>query len=177
MRLTQPDQRSCGAASLVMARRLAHPDYAEQVHDQLAFAREVLTLHKRVTSSTDSAGRFQLPWLRAIGTPPWAVARELELVTGADYSVHPVRPGGKVWRHLQRASPDRPAAVYVGNRLSPRHVVLVARVADGSAWTYEPASGVMTLVARSRWTEGRLRLAGWNRPWLVVVPDQPISST
>ena len=160
-----------------MARRLAHPDYAEQVHDQEAFAREVLTLHKRVTSSADSAGRFQMPWLRAIGTPPWAVARELQLVTGTDYSVHPVRPGGKVWRHLQRATPDRPAAVYIGNRLCPRHVVLVARVADGSAWTYEPASGVMTLVARTRWTGADSAWPAGTGPGWWSAPDaQPMSS-
>lgn len=175
MRLTQPDRRSCGAAVLVMARRLVDPGYAVRVGDQAAFAREVTSLHRRVTSAADSAGRFQVPWPRAIGTPPWAMARELRLITGADYTTRAARRGG-LWEHLRRTSPDRPAAVFVGDRLSPRHVVLVARVVGGAAWTYEPAAGVATPVDRSRWTEGPLRLAGWDRPWLVVAAAQPIRS-
>ena len=157
-----------------MARRLADPAYAADVHDQDAFARETLELHRRTTSAAAS-GRLQLPWPRALGTPPWAVARELGRLTGADCSTHVVRLGG-AWQHLVAATPRRPAVVYVGDRLSPRHVVLVAEVADDAAWTYEPASGVMTPVGRRRWQDGSLRLAGWDHAWLVVAPDQPISS-
>lgn len=171
MKLSQPDRRSCGAASLVMARRLADPDYADRVRDQAGFAREVRSLHRRVTSLVDSAGGLQVPWLRAIGTPPWAAGRELRLLTGADYSIHSVRLVGQAWEHLQRASPQRPAAAFIGDRLCPRHVVLVAKVLDDAAWTYEPSSGVVTLVSRRRWDEGPLRLAGWDQPWLVVAPD------
>ena len=56
MRLRQPDRRSCGAATLVMARRLAHPRYAALVADQATFAHEAATLHRRLTSLADTAG-------------------------------------------------------------------------------------------------------------------------
>ena len=80
LQLRQPDRRSCGAASLVMARRLVHPRYARLVSDQETFAHEAATLHRRLTSLADTAGGWQVPWPRALGTPPWAVARELRLL-------------------------------------------------------------------------------------------------
>ena len=171
MRLQQPDRRSCGAASLVMARRLVHPRYAGLVTDQATFAHEAATLHRRLTSLSDTSGGWQLPWLRAIGTPPWAVARELRLLTGVRYTTHPVRlRRRRAWAHLEGAGPERPVAVFVGDRLLPRHVGLVTDVDDGSARTYEPASGLTLTVSRDRWERDGLRLAGWDRPWLVVSP-------
>ena len=53
MRLQQPDRRSCGAAALVMARRLVRPRYAGLVSDQATFAHEAATLHRRLTSLAD----------------------------------------------------------------------------------------------------------------------------
>ena len=175
MRLAQPDRRSCGAAALVMARRAVDAAYAEEVPDQRAFAREVLDLHRRITSMVDSAGGLQIPWLRLIGTPPWATARELRLVTGADYAVHGARRGTEVWARVRTASQQRPVAVYVGDRWTPRHVVLALGTDDREGhegtWTYEPAAGHVVMVSRARWEHGPLRLAGWNRPWLVVAPE------
>ena len=170
MRLQQPDRRSCGAASLVMARRLVHAPYAGLVRDQATFAHEARTLHRRVTSLTDTAGGWQVPWPRAIGTPPWAVARELRLLTGVRYAVRVVRLRRRVWPHLEGATADRPAAVFVGDRVLPRHVVLVTGVAGGRAQTYEPASGLVVDLGRDQWEQGDLGLAGWDRPWFVVSP-------
>ena len=170
MKLTQPDRRSCGAAVLVMARRLMRPDYAAQVSDQRVFAREVASLHRRLTSLVDSRGGLQVPWLRAIGTPPWATARELRLLTGHSYGVHPTRRRGEAWTRLSEATPSLPVAAYVGDRWSPRHVVLVLEHVDDAVWTYEPAAGHVTLVSRARWDEGPLRLAGWDQPWFVCAP-------
>jgi hypothetical protein len=170
VRLQQPDRRSCGAASLVMARRLVLPRYAGLVADQASFAHEASTLHRRLTSLSDTAGGWQVPWPRTLGTPPWAVARELHLLTGVPYSTHLVRLGRRVWPHLSEATPRRPAAVFVGDRFLPRHVVLVTGTDDGSAHTYEPSSGRTIAVARERWECDDLRLAGWDRPWLVVSP-------
>lgn len=170
MILRQPDRRSCGAASLVMARRLVRPRYAGLVTDQATFAHEASTLHRRLTSLSDTAGGWQVPWLRAVGTPPWAVARELRLLTGVPYAVRPVRLRRRVWRHLEAVTPERPAAVFVGDRFLPRHVVLVTGVAGTGATTYEPASGRTPTVSRDRWESGDLALAGWDRPWLVVSP-------
>lgn len=170
VRLRQPDRRSCGAASLVMARRLVDPRYAALVGDQPTFAHEAATLHRRLTSLADAGGHRQLPWPRAIGTPPWAVARDLRLVTGVPYAVHPVRLGRHAWPHLATAEPQRPVAVYVGSLLLPRHVVLVTAVAGDEAMTYEPSSGRLLAVARGRWESGPLRLAGWDVPWCVISP-------
>lgn len=168
MRLQQPDRRSCGAAALVMARRLVRPRYAGLVSDQTTFAHEAATLHRRLTSLADTGGGWQVPWPRALGTPPWAVARELRLLTGVAYAVRPVRLGRRVWPALVHATATRPAAVFVGDRYLPRHVVLVAGVEDHRARTYEPASGLVVSVPRARWEAGDLALAGWDRPWLVV---------
>jgi hypothetical protein len=173
MRLQQPDRRSCGAAALVMARRLAHAPYAGLVADQETFAREATTLHRRITSLADTAGGWQVPWPRALGTPPWAVARELRLLTGVDYGVRVVRLRRRVWPHLGDTTARRPAAVFVGDRWLPRHVVLVTGTVDDDAMTYEPSSGLTRAVSRARWERGDLRLAGWDRPWLVVGPSGP----
>jgi hypothetical protein len=170
VRLRQPDRRSCGAAALVMARRLAHPRYAGLVDDQATFAHEATTLHRRLTSLSDTAGGWQVPWLRAVGTPPWAVARELRLLTGVRYAIHPVRLRRRVWCRLAGTTPERPAAVFVGDGFLPRHVVLVTRVEDDGARTYEPSSGLDAVVPRDRWERGDLGLGGWDRPWFVVSP-------
>src|SRR5690606_22936426 len=128
-------------AALVMARRLVRPDYARQVVDQEVFAREVASLHRRLTSVVDTSGGLQVPWLRAIGTPPWATTRELRLLTGHDYGVHPTRRRGEAWRWLREATPSRPVVAYIGDRWSPRHVALVIEHVDDAVWTYEPAAG------------------------------------
>lgn len=151
-----------------MARRLVRPRYAGLVSDQATFAHEAATLHRRLTSLADTAGGWQVPWPRALGTPPWAVARELRLLTGVAYAVRPVRLGRRVWPALEHVATTRPAAVFVGDRYLPRHVVLVTGVEDGRAQTYEPASGLVVSVRRARWEAGDLALAGWDRPWLVV---------
>lgn len=154
-----------------MARRAVDPDYAAVVREQRQFSREVSRLHRRITSMVDTAGGLQLPWLRAIGTPPWATARELRLVTGLQYDIHPLLRGADAWRWLAQASEQHPVAVYIGTLMAPRHVVLVVSTTDETAWTYEPASGRMLLVRRARWETGQLGLAGWNRPWFVLAPS------
>ena len=170
MRLAQPDRRSCGAAVLVMARRGLDPGYAARVADPEAFATEVLALHRRITSALDTTGGLQVPWLRAVGTPPWAAARELRLLTGVPYAVRPARRGTEAWEHVRRATDQRPVAVYVGDRWLPRHVVLALGAEADGVRTYEPTSGGVDLVGRDRWVDGPLRLAGWQRTWLVVSP-------
>lgn len=170
MRLAQPDRRSCGAAALVMARRGIDPSYAERVADQEVFATEVLALHRRITSTLDSAGGRQVPWLRAVGTPPWATARELRLLTGLPYAVRGARRGAEAWEHVRHATQEKPVAVYVGDRWVPRHVVLALGRAGDAVWTYEPTAGHVVMVSRARWVQGPLRLGGWHRPWLVVAP-------
>lgn len=165
----QPDRRSCGAAVLVMARMLAEPGYACWVHSSEdpagRFGDEALRTHRRTNRVLDSHGRPQLPWPRALGTQPWALARELP----GRHRVVLVRSRDRAWEHTVRA--DQPVPWYVGNDLAPRHVVLVVgRSSHDQVQVYEPGSGATVGIDRRRFLDGHLGLAGWDRPWLVLAP-------
>ena len=73
--LSQPDQRSCGPQSLVAAHILIDPAYAATQNPH-AFAGTVQELHRQLTGAS-AFGRAQLPWPRALGTPPWAAVRAM----------------------------------------------------------------------------------------------------
>ena len=75
----QPDQRSCGAAVAVMAEALRNDGYARRLlaGGDEEFDREARAMHRRLTGPVDATGAIQVPWLRAVGTPPWALARQL----------------------------------------------------------------------------------------------------
>ncbi len=167
--LRQPDARSCGAASVVMA-RLVRDDVSPT---QQEFRREVLERHRRLTTPRD-AGRWQVPWPRALGTPPWAVQRELEAVTGHAHELH-------VARWSRATAYDRLAsaggALYVGSRALPRHVLLVlppvagAGGGGGGLRCYQPSRGTVVVLGREEFVGARLRAAGWPCPWVTVTPD------
>ena len=168
IRFRQPDRRSCGAAVLVMARMLAEPDYARWVRradDPAArFSDEVLRTHRRTNRVVDARTRPQLPWPRALGTQPWALERELP----GRQRVRLVSDRSRSWDRVVRA--DRPVPVYVGSRLLPRHVVLVTgRDSEDRVRVYEPGSGATVRVDREAFLTGTLDLAGWNRPWFLVL--------
>ncbi len=165
--LRQPDRRSCGAATLVFAEMLRNPEYAAQVL-RGSFATESLAMHARVTGPADVAGRLQPPWPPALGTPPWAVARHLGARFGTPYRVRLIRQSGRLALDVQ----DRPAALYVGSRWLPRHVVLAVQQLDDAVRMYEPGSGRVVRVTREEWIEGRLLLGGWREPWGVVSPPR-----
>lgn len=163
--LRQPDARSCGAASVVMARLLQESREPTPVE----FRREVLACHRQLTSARADDG-WQLPWPRALGTPPWAVRRELESLTGRDHRLHLVR-----WSPA--AAYDRLAAtggvLYVGNRLLPRHVLLaLAGGSDGdhTVRCYQPSRGTVVTLAREDFVAQRLHEAGWPVPWFAIIP-------
>ena len=188
-RLAQPDQRSCGATVLVVARMLVDRGYAELLatgrHPGTGFALpgspagrfryEVLAMHQRVTGVVAATGHLQLPWPRALGTPPWAVAHQMS-ATGfppVEHAVH-VALGDRdamVDRIVAATAARRPVPVFVGNRWAPRHVVLVLGEVDGRLRCYEPAAGGLGDVDRRAFVTGRLALAGWDRPWFVVLPE------
>ena len=65
-----------------------------------------------------------------------------------------------------------PALLYVGNAVLPRHVVLVLP-GDGDSVldVYDPATGLVTLLDADSFAERRLRLSGWDVPWIAVQPD------
>jgi hypothetical protein len=163
----QPDQRSCGAAVLVRARMLADPAYDAWVRaagdPAERFADEALRTHRRTNRPLDGRGRPQLPWPRALGTQPWALARELP----GEQQVHLALDRAAAWARLVRAG--QPAPLYVGDGWLPRHVVLVTgRHSAARLRVYEPSSGATVGVDRPDFLAGALGLGGWDRPWFVV---------
>jgi hypothetical protein len=172
--LRQPDQRSCGATCLVVARALLDDGYAQMCEEPKRFREEVLAMHRRTTSLSDVRGRVQLPWPRAIGTPPWAMARQLEWTAKCEYDVVPLRPGiswpGRSQAFDQLLAAEVPAAIYVGDRWLPRHVVLVIGSKGDALDLYDPGRGVLAARDRAHFLDGELSLSGWQIPWLVVAP-------
>ena len=169
--LAQPDQRSCGPSSLVAAHILLDPAYAATQNPH-AFAGSVLDLHRQLTGAS-AFGRAQLPWPRALGTPPWAVARAMSEFSGVRYdtTLVPFHDRGRLFDRLVGAVAERPAPFYVGD-LIPRHVVLAVAPTDDGVQVYNPAHGTLVEMARADFVAGRLTTFGrWTRPWFVVLPE------
>jgi hypothetical protein len=159
---------------LVMARTIADPSYADAIAEgsgsvEQRWAAEVLATHRRTTGTRDARGAAQLPWPMQLGTPPWAVANELAARTGATWRARAVPPWsrGTALARVREAARTRPVPLYVGSRWLPRHVVLVL---DADLSVYEPSGGRVERVDADDFTRGRLRLAGWTRPWFTVLP-------
>jgi hypothetical protein len=171
--LRQPDQRTCGPTCLVVAHAIVDEHYADKVAEPDTFASEVLALHRRLTSLRDSRGRPQVPWPRFFGTPPWAAAHQMTAVTGTSYDS---RLG---WLRRERAfdsivlatAAGHRVPVFVGSTWVPRHVVLALGELDGAMRFYEPAHGQLVDVSRADFAAAEVGLAGWDRPWFVVLPD------
>lgn len=172
--LRQPDERSCGSAVLVAARMLRDASYADRAAPR--FAEASLAMHRRITRPVDVLGRVQVPWPRAIGTPPWAVARQLSWTFDTPYTVRLIRWSAHARRRAVRAletstAAGLPAGLFVGNERLPRHVTLV--VGPGLA-TYEPAVGHVVPVRADDLVNGNLSLGGWKMPWFVIVPRETL---
>ncbi|MGZ8738624.1 MAG: hypothetical protein ACXWW7_15785 [Nocardioides sp.] len=171
-RLQQPDQRSCGATVLVVAQLLVDPSYARFVSSPEDFRTEVLAMHRRITSPSDVRGRLQLPWPRALGTPPWAIAHQLEGTTGVEHDIRLLLDDRETaYDDLVAATGRRhPVPLYVGSRWLPRHVVLVLGEVEHALRVYEPSGGRLVDVPRAEFRAGTLDLAGWDTPWFSVLP-------
>ncbi len=156
--LVQPDRRSCGAACLVLARALAEPAYGRSLRDPGRWRTEVLRTHAEVTRLRDG-GRPGLPWPRALGTPPWAVARRLGSTTGRRWRT--ARPDLAAVADLVRAGDTVP--ILVGSRLLPRHLLLATGEGPDGLRVYDPARGTVRPLADALRT-------GWPRVWCMVVP-------
>jgi hypothetical protein len=171
--LAQPDTRSCGPSSLVAAHMLLDPDYATTQNPH-AFATSVRGLHRELTAPS-FAGRAQLPWPRALGTPPWAAARAISSYTGLRYRTRIARFGGRAGLlTLVRAAlaAGYPVPLYVGSRWLPRHVVLAVEPTDSGVMVYNPARGTVGEMTGSDLEAGKLTTLGrWTTPWFVVLPD------
>jgi hypothetical protein len=169
--LVQPDQRSCGPSSLVAAHILLDPAYAATQNPH-AFASSVLELHRRLTGGS-AFGRAQLPWPRALGTPPWAVARAMTAYAGLPYQTRIARWGDRPEDFavlLAAVTAGHPCPLYVGDRI-PRHVVLAVTATDQGVDVYNPANGRVEELTRTAFVAAELTTFGrWNRPWFVVAP-------
>lgn len=190
----QPDQRSCGAAAMVVARFLGDADYRRLLEGgsltsprtvagdaalRERFKAETLAMHQRITGLADVSGQLQVPWPRAFGTPPWAVARQLSGTVGADgtratYSWHVARTSlpGAYQRLLDASRAGRVSAIYVGTPWMPRHVALVVdATARGTLDVYDPAHGRIGELDRLAFLGNRVDVAGWDVAWFVVTPE------
>ena len=128
---TQPDNRTCGPSVVVVMEGLPGP--------WPDFEQRVLATHRRLN-------RW---WPRALGTTPWAVAREVD---------------GRVrrFRHAEVAAAlPTPVPVYLGSRWLPRHVVLALEDADDGLRVYNPARGAVVPIQSSR----------WKKAWWAVLPN------
>ncbi len=187
--LVQPDPTTCGSSVLVVTRMLADPAYAAFVADgadaragvpapgdaQDRFAREALATHGVTCRVRSATGRLQVPWPASLGTQPWALATELGRA-GTPYAVRPILPNRRASAFgviAALAAAGHAVPLYVGNRWSPRHVVLVLPGEAGPERVriYDPASGRRYPVSAADFTAGRLDVAGWRTPWVAVVPE------
>ena len=198
----QQSTTTCGSASLTVARMLANPSFAAWIRSGIRPDAAPATMSAGPTTAIDpgteaqrfaayeqvvaartnalfgGGWRLQLPWPRALGTPPWGARNELEFGAadqGARYSVTTVRPGsvaalGNAYDDLHtRVRAGHPALLYVGNRWLPRHVVLVMPATAGQELdVYEPSVGRVVDLPRAAFTQQRLALGGWDVPWLVI---------
>jgi hypothetical protein len=189
----QPDRTTCGSSCLVVARVLGDASYAAWLETgEVAgrpkdprtpgrrFAEEVLATHVRTNRWVDPLGALRWPWPRRLGTTPWALARELTATggttpSGTGHRVRTVSPRrrGEAYDVVARAVRHGHAVpLYVGNRLLPRHVVLVVDGDEHDLVAYDPSTGGLVRLPREHFVRGDLRVAGWSEPWFAVLPHQ-----
>lgn len=162
--LRQPDRRSCGAACVVAARAVLAGD-----RPQDHAAEEIRGVHRLLTSTRSTRDRLQMPWPRALGTPPWAIANALTALTGERIATVNVRPRPAIgYQVLHEQVRSRPVAVYLGSRWLPRHVVLAVEALDDGVEVFDPASGRRIRVPDLNWGSHRVGVAGWTHFWFVV---------
>lgn len=194
---TGPVQQSpvtCGSAALTVARMLADPAFARWVvagvardggpsdgrTEQARFAEQERAVMGRTNALVGPGSRLQLPWPRALGTPPWGARNELEAwatADGARFRLRPIRfasaatLGASYRQVVDLVRGGRSALLYVGNAWAPRHVTLVLPGNDAVLDVYDPATGTVTALDEGRYVKRHLALAGWDVPWVLVQPD------
>jgi hypothetical protein len=185
---------TCGSACLTVARMLVDPGFASWVRTgqprppgapEGASADERFAAYERIVMRRTNGlfgggGRLHAPWPRALGTPPWGAKHELEFGAsrlGTQYTID-------VWRHesgtglvedfgtlVDVVADGEPGLLYVGNAAAPRHVVLVLPGdGDRNLDVYDPGSGRVDHLRRDAVVERRMRLSGWDEPWIAVRP-------
>jgi hypothetical protein len=117
------------------------------------FAEHERQVMDRTNGIRAAGGKLNVPWPRALGTPPWGAEKELEYGAarpGAAYEMRLVRLGSSdalraAHRDLVRLVRDGlPALLYIGNAWTPRHVTLVLRTATVEAMAEAMAEATVT---------------------------------
>ena len=156
-----------------MERALRDEDYARWlVEDADRFREESLGTHGRTTRPVTAAGSLQIPWPRALGTPPWAVANDLGAATRRTWVAKLALSRAPALEALVAPlAAGTPSPLYVGSRWLPRHVVLVVeRRTRPPCGATSPAAAGSSRVTRGAFLDATFRLAGWTKPWCIVVP-------
>ena len=186
----QPDQTTCGSSSLVMARMINDPAYGETIlapnddgsTDLIAvterFDQAVLAMHRLTSGWKDGGGTWQLPWPAQLGTPPWAVARQMSADGGSgtpstEYRARLIDPAqlGPTYDAIVGAvDAGQCVPLFIGDDLMARHVVLVTGHTAGGLSIYDPSCGEWVPASRDAYLDGNIDVAGWGPPWFVVTP-------
>ena len=166
--LVQPDATSCGSSVLVAM------EWLRTATAPPAFAADVLAMRRRTNAAVDRAGRVQLPWPAALGTRPAALIRQL----GTDWAhgwanrvVDPFDPGRAYDAIVACLATHTPVPLYIGEGSWMQHIVLVVGASDDLLDIYDPACGEVLRRTRRSFETAQLRVAGWDQPWLVILPS------
>ncbi|WGL51704.1 hypothetical protein P5P86_17310 [Nocardioides sp. BP30] len=157
--LRQPDDYSCGATSVVVARMLRDPAWAAEIRPR--FAAVVQQTHRSFHG-----------WPRRLGTAFWSVAHQLHEIEGVRYTlgIGYLSPGRAFDRLHAAASRGLFSGLYVGTRTLPRHVTLVVGTDGPALQVFDPADGAVRTLTREQFVTHRVGLGGWPRVWSIVVP-------
>lgn len=164
--LRQPDPVNCGASAVVAARMLLRPGWRPA-----DWSTEIRSEHRALTGHRTPGGKVQMPWPRRLGTPPWAIAAAMGVLSNQRVATVNARPRAALgYEVLVAQLQSRPVAVYVGNRWLPTHVLLALEAPDAglSIRLFDPWTGEIHIVEAPRWREHRLGVSGGDHFWFVV---------
>jgi hypothetical protein len=189
LRLRQLSDTTCGPTCAVVLRVLLDPAYAlwlttgdhlepERSGDGLPFEQRFRSQQEAVHEAMTRRAIGPVPWPKAFGSPPWALAGFLNRFTGLTGgqfgwvpvdSDNPVQVGRCLAAVLRGVSAGVPVPVYIGRHVD-RHVVLAIGAQPDAVVVYDPAAGAIVEVPLSDWAAGQVGIAGWDRLESVVVP-------
>ena len=181
---------------MVMAKMINTPDYGTTILQpgddgaidtdavKQRFDVAVLAMHVATGGWKDSAGSWQLPWPAQLGTPPWAVARQMSAsggsgVAGTSYRSHlvnPLDPGSSYTAITAAVNAGQSVPLFIGNDVMARHVVLVTghtqveNSDDDGLSIYDPSCGRWVSATRAGFVGNNIDVAGWGQPWFTILP-------
>ena len=191
----QQSQVTCGSACLTVARMLVDREFAHWIATGEGarpgsptgaspadrFAAYERIVHRRTNHFGLWRSGLNLPWPRALGTPPWGAKRELEYGAakhGTEYDITLVRPLpqdrlAQAFDQVNSVVADgMPGLLYVGNRTLPRHVLLILPGnGDDRLDIYDPTDGSVRARSVRSFASHDLHLSGWDVPWFTVAPS------